>query len=253
MAAAMGAAILLPTAEAMALFAALGFGIALPFLLIAFVPTLRRLLPKPGPWLDRFRKWMAVPMGLTALALLWLLSRLAGTEGLWIGLFAATLMMLLLAAYRYTSGRLRYAPLLLVLGAGGLIAGGNALLPDAPSQAKSSEGDFPGAVKFDAGELAELRARGTPVFLYFTADWCVTCKVNEAAAINREETIALFRDKGITVMVGDFTRRDAAIARFLADHGRSGVPLYLFYPANGEARELPQILTPAIVAEAVGL
>ncbi len=253
MAAAMGAAILLPTAEAMALFAALGFGIALPFLLIAFVPALRGMLPKPGPWLDRFRKWMAVPIGLTALALLWLLSRLAGAEGLWVGLFAAIFMLLLLGAYRFTSGRLRYAPLLLVLGAGGLIAGGNALLPDAPSQAKSSEGDFPGAVKFDAGELAELRARGTPVFLYFTADWCVTCKVNEAAAINREETIALFRDKGITVMVGDFTRRDAAIARFLADHGRSGVPLYLFYPANGEARELPQILTPAIVAEAVGL
>ena len=88
-----------------------------------------------------------------------------------------------------------------------------------------------------------MRAEGRPIFLYFTADWCVTCKVNEAAAINRAETEQLFREKGIVVMIGDFTRRDPAIARFLAAYGRSGVPLYLYFPKSGEARVLPQLLT----------
>lgn len=251
MAAAMGAALLLPVTEAMLLFAALGLGIALPFLLIAYVPRLRAMLPRPGAWLGRFRTLMAIPMGLTALALLWLLWRLAGMSGLWIGGGATALMLLLLAGYRAIQPRLRLAPLLLLAGGILLVAGGAQLLPGAARTPEKREAAFPGAHPFDADRLAELRAQGTPVFLYFTADWCVTCKVNEAAAINRSETIELFADKGIAAMVGDFTRRDAAIARFLALHGRSGVPLYLYYPARGEARELPQILTAHTIAEAV--
>lgn len=253
MAAAMGAAILLPVAEALLLFAALGIGIALPFLLIAYVPRLRALLPRPGPWLGRFRMLMAIPMGLTALALLWLLSRLAGASGLWIGGAGAGLMLLMLLGVRAARARLRFAPLVLLAGSAALIAGGVQFLPRTASPAAAPEDRaFPDALPFDAGKLEALRAQGIPVFLYFTADWCVTCKVNEAAAINRAETIRLFKEKGIRVMIGDFTRRDAAIARFLGQYGRSGVPLYLHYPARGAARELPQILTMDIIAEAVG-
>lgn len=251
MAAAMGAAILLPVFEAMLLFACLGLGIALPFLLIAFVPRLRAMLPRPGPWLERFRKTMAVPMGLTALALLWLLWRLLGSGGLLIGLLSAALMLILAGAFRALDHRFKGAPLFLLLASIGVIAVGAKLLPDSDHSPAKRATAIPGALPFDSRQLAALRKAGHPVFLYFTADWCVTCKVNEAAAINREETIRLFGQKGVKVMVGDFTRRDPEIARFLADHGRSGVPLYLYYPPRGAVRELPQILTAGSIAEAV--
>ncbi len=251
MAAAMGAAILVPTLEAMALFASLGLGIALPFLLIAYVPQLRAMLPKPGPWLGRFRQLMAVPIGLTALALLWLLWRLAGDGGLWIGSLAIGATLALVFAYRAIQARLPYALMHLLLACVALIAGGAYLLPESGNAVDKPNVAFPGTEPFDGARLAELRAQGVPVFLYFTADWCVTCKVNEAAAINREETTRLFKAKGVKVMIGDFTRRDAAIARFLAAHGRSGVPLYLYYPVKREAEELPQILTPDIIRQQV--
>ncbi|MEQ1549781.1 protein-disulfide reductase DsbD domain-containing protein [Sphingorhabdus sp.] len=251
MAAAMGAAILLPTAEAMLLFACLGIGIALPFLLIAYIPRMRAMLPRPGAWLERFRHLMAIPMGLTALALLWLLWRLTGSGGLLVGSIAIGAMLALILGYRTVQGQFRQAPFALLIAATVVIATGVQILPQTVDTNGKREAAFPGALPFDAGKLAELRTKGAPVFLYFTADWCVTCKVNEAAAINRDDTIRLFREKGIKVMVGDFTRRDAAIARFLSEHGRSGVPLYLFYPAQGQVRELPQILTPDIIAEAV--
>jgi thiol:disulfide interchange protein len=99
------------------------------------------------------------------------------------------------------------------------------------------------AEPFRETRLAQLRAAGTPVFLYFTADWCLTCKVNERAAIGQSEVAEAFRSRGIRVMVGDWTSGDAAIGRFLERHGRSGVPLYLYYAPGREPEVLPQILT----------
>ena len=249
MAAALGAALLLPAIEALLLFAALGFGIALPFILIAYVPRLRQMLPRPGPWLGRFRLAMAVPMALTAIALGWLLWRQSGSEGLWIGLLASAALILLFTIYRVGVTRVRFAATILAVSTLILFAGAARMVPNTVEADSARQ---LGGAAFDEARLAALRAEGRPIFLYFTADWCVTCKVNEAAAINRAETEQLFREKGIVVMIGDFTRRDPAIARFLAAHGRSGVPLYLYYPARGTAVELPQILTPAIIAETVG-
>jgi len=100
-----------------------------------------------------------------------------------------------------------------------------------------------GAEPFSEARLAELRAAGTPVFVNLTADWCLTCKVNERTALDRAEVAAAFRARGIRVLVGDWTRGDPAIGRFLERHGRSGVPLYLYYPPGGDAEILPQILT----------
>ena len=105
---------------------------------------------------------------------------------------------------------------------------------------------------FNEAALAQARSQGKPVFLYMTADWCLTCKVNEAAAIERAETRAVFDKAGVVVLRGDWTRRDPAITRFLTAQGAAGVPLYLWYPADGSApRQLPQVLTPALLADLV--
>lgn len=248
MAAAMGAALLLPVPWALALFAALGLGLALPFLAIAFVPALRRSLPRPGHWMVRFRQWMALPMGLTALALFWLASRLGGwTFAAACGVLAVALIALLaFVGKRQRSG----------LASGGLVVAGIAVLVLAsgfalPRLAHSPSAEAPSLLAskpFSETALAEARRSGKPVFAYFTADWCLTCKVNEAAAIERETTRDAFAKAGVVVLKGDWTRRDPAITRYLTQHGAAGVPLYVWYPKGGEAQVLPQVLTPAALA-----
>ncbi len=250
MAAAMGAALLLPVPQGLALFATLGLGLALPFLLIAYVPKLRALLPKPGAWMVTFRRWMALPMGLTALTLVWLASRLAGSSFA----FAAGLVLVIVIALLVLLGRRqrhgraaggRWWVLLaavLIFAAIGLpgtvregVAAASSLLPSQP---------------FSEEALTKARASGQPVFVYMTADWCLTCKVNEAAAIEREETRAAFEKAGVVVLRGDWTRRDPAITRYLTAQGAAGVPLYMWYPAGAAPQQLPQVLS---VGELTGL
>jgi DsbC/DsbD-like thiol-disulfide interchange protein/cytochrome c biogenesis protein CcdA len=243
MAAAMGAALLLPTAQALLLFAALGLGLALPFLLLGFVPPLRKLLPKPGKWMDTFRKVMAVPMGLTALALLWLCWQIGGTA------FAATALAVALAAIVALVAWRRGFAFVALAGAVAIIAGAVTLPFVARSRETVAEAGLIAAKPFSEAVLAEARASGKPVFVWFTADWCLTCKVNEGVAIERETTKAAFEQAGVVALVGDWTRRDPAISRFLTAQGAAGVPLYLWYPrGGGEARQLPQVLTPDSLA-----
>jgi thiol:disulfide interchange protein len=242
MAAAMGAALLLPLPAALAVFAGLGLGLALPFLLLAFLPALRNRLPKPGKWMGRVQKVLAIPMFLTALGLAWLLGQQRGVSGMTIGLFAALLLALLLwwLGTRQRAGR--GGGLAAAIAAIALLSGAAMALPaTAPAVAEKSDS----TVHFDVSKLASLRAAKKPVFLYFTADWCLTCKANEAAAIDRADTRAAFDKAGVTVMVGDWTNADPAITRFLESQGRSGVPLYLWYAPGRDAQVLPQLLTPA--------
>ena len=243
MAAAMGAALLLPWPQALALFAALGLGIALPFLAIALVPALRRRLPRPGPWMVRFRRWMALPMGLTALALAWLASRLGGTTFAVVALAAtiALIGLLFLIGRRQRSGLSASTPFWSAVALGVVAV---AVLPRFVGDVTAAEPGILASRPFSEDALAEARASGKPVFAYFTADWCLTCKVNERAAIEREETRAAFEKAGVVVLRGDWTRRDPAITRYLTAQGAAGVPLYVWYPAGGGApRQLPQVLT----------
>lgn len=241
MAAAMGAALLLPAGLALLIFIGLGLGLALPFLAIAFIPALRKRMPRPGGWMVRFRQWMALPMALTTLALYWLLNQLAGLNGLIIAGVAASVIL----AKLFALGRRQKAGApgkMLVAGVAGIALVAFLVLDQvaiAPAQQMAKKGN----IAFNEARLAALRAEDKAVFLYFTADWCVTCKVNEAAAIERKETVDALAKADVVIMVGDYTRRDPEITRFLAKYGRSGVPLYLYFPKNGAVRVLPQILT----------
>jgi thiol:disulfide interchange protein len=255
MAGALGAALILPPAAGLAIFAGLGLGLALPFLLIGFVPALRQRLPRPGPWMETFRHILAIPMLLTAVALAWVLGRQAGVNALSFGLVAALLLALGLwwLGLRQRGGRTG-APAVAVAGLAAIAA--PLLLPRLATQAEAAgataaaaPGDALAAMPFSTEALAQARASGQPLFLYFTADWCVTCKVNERGALASPEVAQAFRAAGIKVMVGDWTRPDPAIATFLASHGRAGIPLYLFYAADGSVRELPQLLTPAMLTD----
>lgn len=252
MAAALGAALVLPAFAALAIFAGLGLGLALPFLAIGFIPALRRLLPKPGPWMARFRRLMSIPMFLTALALVWLLWRLTGEQGLGVGLVAIVAIgagLLLIGrlqrrgggAWRFAAPALAGAALFAVL-----------VFPAEPIASRANAGGVLAAEPFSTTRLAELRAEGRPVFAYFTADWCITCKANEAAAIERAEVAKSFEQADVAVLVGDWTSGDPAIGRFLESHGRSGVPLYLWYAPGEEPEILPQVLTPGALSALAG-
>lgn len=255
MAAALGATIVLPPVAALVIFAGLGIGLALPFLLIAFVPGIRSRLPKPGPWLDSFRKAMAIPMFLTSIGLIWLLGRQIGTDAL--GLSLIFLLLLALILWWFGGAQMKGLSRGALTGAAMAVAivGGILALPgeeamNSQKLANTSAATLP-SEPFSETRLSELRASGQPVFAYFTADWCITCKANEAAAIQRSETAQVFKAANVSVLMGDWTRPDPDISRFLEKHGRAGVPLYLFYAPGAEPVVLPQILTVATLTDLV--
>jgi thiol:disulfide interchange protein/DsbC/DsbD-like thiol-disulfide interchange protein len=249
MAAAMGAALLLPWWEGLLLFFALGLGLALPFLLLGWVPPLRKMLPKPGKWMDTFRKVMAVPMGLTALALLWLCWRLGGNYFAALSAAVAIAFIALFIAVGRAQRKGKSAWAVAATGAVVLIAVAAIVLPRLQAVPGASEQGVIAAKPFSEATLASARASGKPVFVWFTADWCLSCKVNESVAIEREATRDAFKKAGVIAIEGDWTRRDPAITKFLTAHGAAGVPLYLWYPAGGEAQQLPQVLTPDSLVE----
>jgi thiol:disulfide interchange protein len=250
MAAALGAALLLPTPQALLLFALLGLGLALPFLLLGFVPPLRRMLPKPGAWMERFRRLMAIPMGLTALALVWLTAQLGGRNfgGIALVLVVGVLIALFVVGRLQKAGKMAWPAFALIVApflAFALIA-----LPSAYA-AKGAEAKISihSPQAFSRESLARARASGKPVFVWFTADWCVTCKVNESTSIERDNVREAFEQAGVVTMVGDWTVRDPEITAFLTEQGAAGVPLYLWYaPGAATPERLPQVLTPDLLA-----
>jgi thiol:disulfide interchange protein DsbD len=258
---AVGFAVTQPWGTALLIFQALGLGLALPFLLLSLVPTWRRLLPPPGPWMERLQQLLAFPLYGTVAWLVWVLSQQAGPSG--VAIVLAGLVLLGFAAWLRSVGRLASPSWRRVAFAGGataiaLVGATLALVGPAARESRPAEGTAGAAWEpFSPARLAELRAAGTPVFVNFTAAWCVTCLVNERVALRSPAVAQAFADRGVVQLRGDWTRRDARITEVLAAFGRNGVPLYLLYPRTGGAPGggapivLPQILTEDTVIQAV--
>lgn len=238
------------TATAMMVFLALGLGLALPFLLIGFVPALASRLPKPGAWMETLKQVLAFPMYLTAAWLVSVLAAQRGSTGVLYLLGGAVLLAFGLWWWergRYSRHRfVRPLALLVVLAAlVPLLAVYR--LPPLPRPVAES-----GTVAYSANSLAELRAQHRVVFIDMTADWCVSCKVNEKVVLSRPAFRAAMRAADAVFMVGDYTNVDPAITAFLEAHHAVGVPLYVVYPRNGgEDEVLPNILTQGIVRDAL--
>ena len=249
MGAALGTALLLPAAGALLVFAGLGLGLALPFLLLAYVPSLRRRLPKPGAWMIRLQRILAVPMALSAAAAFWLLWRQGGSTLLLVGLaVAAGLTALLFMVGRLQHDGKRAWPLGIAAVLASLAAA--VIVPAATPVAARSVG---GADAWSEAKVAAARAEGRPVFVYFTADWCLSCKVNEASTIERDSVRDALKAANAEVLRADWTDADPVITRFLDSRGRAAIPLYLWYaPGAAEPEELPQVLTPAMLIERAG-
>jgi len=239
--AALGTALLLPAAGSIAVFAVLGLGLALPFVAVAFIPALRERLPRPGAWMVRLQRFLAIPMAATAAGCLWLLWRQAGGQGLAVGLVA----LALLAALLFASAKREGLGLLTIIGAAAIALGGVFLVPQ---RAVSAAHPPAGAMAWSEATVRTASAT-RPTFVYFTADWCLTCKVNEAAAIDRADVRDAFKAAGVKVFAADWTNGDPAITRFIETQGRAGVPLYLWYEPGKAAEELPQVLTPTMLIE----
>ena len=249
MGAALGFAITRPAGEALAVFLALGAGFALPVLLLCLFPAWTRFIPNPGPWMKHFQQTLAFPLYGTALWLLWVVSQQTNAHAF--GAVLGGVLAVALAAWVYGQWRPRGWRL-------GLLGTGVAVVlalvigpiwgPDSGSQAIGAQEARP----WSEQEVQALTAAGRPVFVNFTAAWCITCKVNEQLALSTANTRQLFESLGVAYRVADWTRRDPAITRQLERHGRSGVPLYLLYPpAPKPPVVLPPLLTEGIVADAI--
>ncbi|RIX27433.1 protein-disulfide reductase DsbD family protein [Sphingomonas edaphi] len=248
MASAVGAAMILPGWTGLLVFGALGLGLALPFLLIGWVPGVRKRLPRPGTWMLRLQRILSVPMFVTALGLAWVLGRQSGSDGMAIGLGATILLGLALwwTGARQRDGKRRSW---LPLGPALLAAVGAASLVPAAAQSPPATSRANNVEPFSEQRLAQLRGARVPVFVDFTADWCLTCKVNEKVAIERDATREAFRRAGVFTLVGDWTSGDPKITAFLAKHQRNSIPFYLYYAPGQRGEVLPQILTTDLLVE----
>jgi thiol:disulfide interchange protein len=253
MGASLGLAVTLPTAQALSVFAALGLGMALPYLAASSWPALARLLPRPGVWMAHFKTVMAFPMFATVVWLVWVLGQQTGIDG------AAALLALLvaLAFAAWALGSPTLGPRARGgFGAAALVLMAVALMWAVPTLRHEAVAQVPGAEAtwqpWSGERVAQARAEGRPVFVDFTAAWCVTCQFNKRSTLADAEVMADFKARKVLLLRADWTKRDAAISAELARMGRNGVPVYALYaPAGAGPTLLSEILSPAEVRSAL--
>lgn len=241
MGSAVGIALLQPGFITIAIFVSLGLGFAAPYLLLSFYPSLLKVLPKPGAWMETLKQFMAFPMWGSALWLTWVLSGQVQTDSVLMVLLGALFIALglwILEKNQSSDGFAKWMSLSSVT----ILLG--AALWLAPTDYENIEQDTSSDLNSYSPELLDsLLAENKPVFLNFTADWCITCKVNEAVVLNQVSIKNALESKGIVYLKADWTRKDETIANKLAEYGRTGVPLYLLYSSEGIPVILPELLT----------
>jgi thiol:disulfide interchange protein DsbD len=252
MGASLGFAIDMPALQALTVFAALGIGMALPYLLACFVPAVVRWLPRPGTWMQTFRHAMAFPMFATVVWLVWVLGQQSGVDG------AAALLALLLAlsaliwALRL-QGRTRrvLSAAVLLLSAGLLWHAAPLITSEAP--VASARADAKALWQpWSAERVQTAQSQGRPVFVDFTAAWCVTCQVNKRTTLSHPEVVAAFEKNRVQLLRADWTRQDPAITQALHALGRSGVPVYVLYAPGRQPMVMTELLTRSEVMDALG-
>ncbi|UHQ57125.1 MULTISPECIES: protein-disulfide reductase DsbD family protein [unclassified Microbulbifer] len=238
MGSALGFAVTQPAPVALSVFAALGAGMAAPFLALTYAPGLVERLPRPGPWMDRFKQLLAFPMYLTAVWLLWVLGRQSGSDGVALVLAGAVAIAFALwlwprPQWHWFKGGTAIAAIAIAV----------ALLPrlETVTQVATNSGYWE---SYSPERLDRARAEGRPVLANMTAAWCITCLANEKVVLSSDEVSTAIEKLGVVALKGDWTNQDPQISELLARHGRTSVPLYLLYPAGGgEPRILPQVLS----------
>jgi thiol:disulfide interchange protein len=239
-----------PMLAALLVFLMLGIGLALPFLLIGFVPSLARLLPRPGRWMETLKEVLAFPMYLTAVWLVWVLAHQRGADA--VGLVLVAMVLLAMALWwfeRSRHGRALNKLVVAVLAIAALVPL-YLLAHVAPPAATVATQE--GVVAYTPEKLASLRAAETPVFVDMTADWCVTCKANEHTVLDSDAFRALLKRTGAVYMKGDWTDVNPTISAFLQQYHSPGVPLYVVFPKHGgPGNQLSTVLTPSMVEQAL--
>lgn len=238
-----GAAAILPAPQAMAIFIAMATGLAAPYTALSFSPALAKALPRPGPWMVRFRQILSFPVFAAAAFFLWVLSAQTGQKGLALGL--GGLIALAFAARLWEWGAAsRWARLAAIAV---FLVGAAPIILVRTTQASPTQG----VIAFDPADIDARRARGESVFIDFTAAWCVTCQFNKLTVLSEPDVKSAFRDNGVAFVTADWTNRDPVIEAALASFGANGVPLYVFYPKSAEPIVLAQPLTIEGVINAV--
>ena len=256
MGASLGFALGLPAWQALAIFAFLGMGMALPYLAASLIPAVARWLPRPGAWMDVFKKAMAFPMFATVAWLVWVLGQQSGVDGA--GALLVLLVglgMLVWALSLHGRTRLVIATISIAALAGFTWVAGPFItqnLPDnTPSANSGTNTNTNGWQAWEPGKVDQLLAAGQPAFVDFTAAWCVTCQLNKKTTLNNAQVLADFKAKKVQLLRADWTRRDPAITQALAALGRQGVPVYVLYSPTSAPVVMSEILSPAQVQAAV--
>lgn len=248
MAPALGFALTQPALVSLSIFMALGFGMALPFLLLSYSPGLARLLPRPGAWMEKLKQFLAFPMYIAAAWLIYVFGRQVGMAGVFFLLLGAIGLALAIWLFQNLPDRGHWR--WFCKGAGTAAVAGALAVAWIGADLRGDSGLWQ---PYSKTLLAEMRASGRPVLVDFTADWCITCKTNEALALSRSGFKAAVEKHHVALLKADWTNQDPVISAALAEYQRSGVPLYLMYPADATkpAEILPQLLTQDLVISAI--